>query len=531
MVNNQKQFNEKYNDKEVKELEITRNRNFQGELIIENYSELEKLNLREVKSIEKIILKDLPNLKDCAIWKCNAKELIIENCLQIKNLNIRRNLLTNLEFIKDLENLETLEIDGNDKLSEILEPYEDDWKVYQKDLQESNKDINTLKLLENIQALKKENEFLSIKYDELKKFLKGILISFSEEKKEELSVELNKKINRKNSLTAPGMTKELMLNTKKVVKSLKEIKKELENELAGSKGELRSKREEIEWMRKEISTPKVQNIQHTVIGSQSINTYQIQHNLYYQQLQTDLEQQTSEILTNQEITSQDQQIINQTIIFLGTQELFVDYRQKLLNKLIDGYCQLAKKNKWTKWATFSSNLTGIGSKIAGAIPKGNIAQTSLGIIADTINLAANITQERNLEKYRQKLQEILTKDKEALTLFDNYYHPLEKTLWNNQSSLIATQIIKTLSLNREQSYPFSKGQNPFQGIWEKELTAFSSEQLKDFLKKLEGDLETFQKTFQQQRSELSQYEWFKTIEEKTDLLQEQPQNQIQVEPR
>jgi len=41
-------------------------------------------------------------------------------------LNIRRNLLTNLEFIKDLNNLEELELDGNDKLSEILEPYEDD---------------------------------------------------------------------------------------------------------------------------------------------------------------------------------------------------------------------------------------------------------------------------------------------------------------------------------------------------------------------------------------------------------------------
>jgi len=54
------------------------------------------------------------------------KELEIENCLQIKKLNVRRNSLTNLEFLKNLENLEELEIDGNDKLSEILEPYEDD---------------------------------------------------------------------------------------------------------------------------------------------------------------------------------------------------------------------------------------------------------------------------------------------------------------------------------------------------------------------------------------------------------------------
>jgi len=38
---------------------------------------------------------------------------LIENCSQIKKLNVRSNLLTSLEFLKDLENLEELEIDGN----------------------------------------------------------------------------------------------------------------------------------------------------------------------------------------------------------------------------------------------------------------------------------------------------------------------------------------------------------------------------------------------------------------------------------
>jgi hypothetical protein len=52
--------------------------------------------------------------------------LVIENCPRVNNLNIENNLLTNLEFIKDLENLEILEVDGNYKLNEILEPYEDD---------------------------------------------------------------------------------------------------------------------------------------------------------------------------------------------------------------------------------------------------------------------------------------------------------------------------------------------------------------------------------------------------------------------
>jgi len=67
MVNNQEQFNEKYPNKETKEIEITRNRNFQGELIVEDYSELKTLNLREVKNIDKVILKNLVKLQECTI--------------------------------------------------------------------------------------------------------------------------------------------------------------------------------------------------------------------------------------------------------------------------------------------------------------------------------------------------------------------------------------------------------------------------------------------------------------------------------
>jgi len=68
MVNNQIEFNEKYNNnKEVEEIEIKRNRNFQGELVIEDYSELKKLYLRNIRSIEKITLKNLPQLQECTI--------------------------------------------------------------------------------------------------------------------------------------------------------------------------------------------------------------------------------------------------------------------------------------------------------------------------------------------------------------------------------------------------------------------------------------------------------------------------------
>jgi Leucine-rich repeat (LRR) protein len=124
MVNNQNEFNNKYS-KEVKEIRI-KNKDFQRQLIVEDYLNLEKLYLRDIENIEKIILKNLPQLKLCTIRDCGTKELAIENCPQINNLNIENNLLTDLEFIKDLENLEELEIDGNAKLVEILEPYEDD---------------------------------------------------------------------------------------------------------------------------------------------------------------------------------------------------------------------------------------------------------------------------------------------------------------------------------------------------------------------------------------------------------------------
>jgi len=66
MVNNQIEFNNAYS-KETKKIEIRRNRNFQGDLLIENYLELETLNLRDIRSIDKVVLKNLPRLQECTI--------------------------------------------------------------------------------------------------------------------------------------------------------------------------------------------------------------------------------------------------------------------------------------------------------------------------------------------------------------------------------------------------------------------------------------------------------------------------------
>ena len=128
MVNNQKEFNEKYNNKEIEEIKIEDEYDFEGQLVIEGYPNLERLRLRDIDSIEKITLKNLPQLQECTIWDCGMKELVIENCLSIEILNVRTNSLTSLEFLLNLRNLTELEITGNPELIKILKPYNGDWR-------------------------------------------------------------------------------------------------------------------------------------------------------------------------------------------------------------------------------------------------------------------------------------------------------------------------------------------------------------------------------------------------------------------
>lgn len=184
MVNNQIEFNEKYNNKEVTEIEIRRSRNFQGELVIEDYSELEKLNLRDIRSIDKVILKNLTQLQECTIWDCGTKELVIKNCPQIKKLNVRKNSLTSLEclanlanltkldiainpnltslsFLFNLRNLTELEMKDNPKLDEILKHYKGDWRNWkgsQTNPKGSLYDIQSSKKVESDTSLKEESE-------------------------------------------------------------------------------------------------------------------------------------------------------------------------------------------------------------------------------------------------------------------------------------------------------------------------------------------------------------------------------------
>jgi hypothetical protein len=139
MENDQEWSQEKFNKKYPKttkgeiKVEYREYEDSQKQLIIKNYPELERLYFHDVQSIGKIILKNLPQLQECTIWECETRDLTIENCPQLKKLKVRKNLLTSLDFLKNLENLEEFDWFGNDKLVEILGPYNennDNWRFY-----------------------------------------------------------------------------------------------------------------------------------------------------------------------------------------------------------------------------------------------------------------------------------------------------------------------------------------------------------------------------------------------------------------
>jgi len=172
-------------------------------------------------------------------------------------------------------------------------------------------------------------------------------------------------------------------------------------------------------------------IGNTISGDANLSNQFIyqQYNVQYQQLETDLERQTSEILTNQEITPQEQKIINKTILFLGTKELFINYRQATVNNLIECYNRLEKKSgsKLNKFTTAVS-MTNIAGKLAKIIPGGGVAEAPIGIVGDIINLTGTIIKGKDLDKCNKAFQEILTKDKKNLSLFDGNYLSLTNAI-------------------------------------------------------------------------------------------------------
>jgi hypothetical protein len=278
MVSNQTEFNEKYS-KEIKEIKL-KNKDFSGSLVVENYSELEKLYLRRTGKVDRIVLQNLNKLLECTIWECGTEKLVIENCPQIRKLNVRSNLLTNLEFLKSLENLEELEIDHNTeidsgleylpvnfksftcentKLSNILKSYKGNWESYKKDLQELIELANQKpqQLLKNFQILKeenrklKENQPVTIDFEKKYQKLKGTLHFLTKE--EELKSKEIDLLVTDDILENVKDLKEDLLKTQK-------IKKELGKQLVSFKQFYFTKKQKIEQKEKELEELKKQVI-------------------------------------------------------------------------------------------------------------------------------------------------------------------------------------------------------------------------------------------------------------------------------
>jgi len=67
MTNNKIDSFNGLNNKEIKEIEIEYENFEEKKLVIEDYSNLEKLYLQSIESIDKITLKNLPQLQECTI--------------------------------------------------------------------------------------------------------------------------------------------------------------------------------------------------------------------------------------------------------------------------------------------------------------------------------------------------------------------------------------------------------------------------------------------------------------------------------
>jgi hypothetical protein len=239
MTNNQEWFNKKFL-KDVDKIEIDCE-DFEDSLIIEDYLNLEEINISDSEKIRKLMLKNLVNLKKCIVKGCEIEQIIIENCPNVESLNVYNNLLTNLEFVKNLSYLSSLEISMNKKISsgleylpdclekfsckktelaKILEIHNNDWKKYKQHLKEkgiSEEESNRRELL----SLREEKSKLDEKYNKLKGNVSD-LVSLIEEKLNLLSNRI--------SLNDPA-TKEIISNLREGINNITNENKKLKDDL------------------------------------------------------------------------------------------------------------------------------------------------------------------------------------------------------------------------------------------------------------------------------------------------------------
>jgi hypothetical protein len=267
-------------------------------------------------------------------------------------------------------------------------------------------------------------------------------------------------------------------------------------------------------MRKEISTPKVQNIQHTVIGSQSINSYQIQYNLQQsQQGLIDFKQKYRALeATNEPIP--DKQKLKKTILFLGAKKIFATTRKNTINKLIDTYESSGKTTKnFDKLDTTGKHISDSGDLIGTLIPGGSVPAKLLGKGISTI---AKLFKSNSLTDHSQNFENHLIEDEKSTLLLEETYCSLNSSLQDNHSklSLLLTQMFNLGSKQFNQYNVFEVS-----GIQkQEELTQKKMEKVIELLTK---NFKDFEKEFQQEVSRYAEKIETFFAEEDNNLLQDE----------
>src|SRR2546423_4485010 len=124
MVNNAQEYLKNNYPKEVKELKLS-GQKLEGELIIKDFPNLERIECRNNKELTNIELSNLPKLNYFHGNGCHLEEVIIKDCPSITFFNVANNYLTSLEFLNDfnLEKLSELSLHTNNFPEQGLEVF------------------------------------------------------------------------------------------------------------------------------------------------------------------------------------------------------------------------------------------------------------------------------------------------------------------------------------------------------------------------------------------------------------------------
>ncbi|CAG8567080.1 1308_t:CDS:2 [Ambispora gerdemannii] len=371
-------------NKEVTEIELKYKTKFQGQLVIENYLELEKLCLQDVRSVDKVVLKNLTKLQECTIRGCNVKELIIENCSRAKKLNVRKNSLTNLEFLKGLDDLKELDLYGNTGIDNGLE-------YLPNNLQEITQ-YNPCQLAKIIRDLKKKHEDLKKSVSDFIKDKEEIFYSSKELITTELLSDLEKefknkeeKINylefRKQGLGSTNYRKQL----KTYEKHYKEIEDELENKLD---------EEAMNEVQRILTNSELQG---------ELKVYRSITPTPESQNETLVSQLIGELKERKTLASDEQEIITKAKELLGAKRIFLNTRQITIKGLQNCYNKLKGNKKYAK-VDEVGNVINAGGTVAESLTFG--VPKAFG---ETIK-AINASFERKFsDKRAEEFQELLIK--------------------------------------------------------------------------------------------------------------------------